>query len=884
MVRVTNLDDAGEGSLRWALEDLDMPRIVVFDIGGTIALEDGIDVKGDVTVAGQTAPGEGITVTGGRLRVVESDVIIRGLKVRPGDGPGQDFDSRDGISVGKSGSVVERVIIDSNSLTQGVDENAATWGSPRDVTFSNNIIAEGLNQAGHSSGDHSMGLLIGSDTERTTIARNLFVSNEHRNPQVIDSREIEVVNNVVVNYGDNGFTGVGKSGQATTAHLIGNVFVAGRDTAPNDPIRLKGASEGTAYYLDDNLRMDGASGPARRTDISEGDGTAAIRSAGLFEGSGIDAMDATGTFDHVVERAGARPDDRDAVDARIVDGVLDGSSRIVRHPDDLPSHASPTVRATLRDTDADGIPDLYEAKVGSAVDVADAAGDADGDGYTNIEEYVNGLLDGFDAPPASPPPAPPAGPVTGPVTGKPSAPPASDKPTAPEPGPDPVETIRIQAEDAAGALNMEARSLGNAYGGSVMQVVDRQEESGLDFAFAGGDGLYDITVRYYDETDGESLLSLLVGGEVIDVWAWDAALGSEFAEARTATTRTIQSVALSEGDTIRLLGRADGREPLRIDMLELDHVGPQDPVQPPAQPPAGPPAPSPDGPPSQPVIHLEAEDADALTNMRVASHGAASGGRMLQAKEAGESAFSMTFDGVDGFYRIAVDHFDETDGESRMAVEVGGVEVDAWTWDATLGSEWAAASTRTTHETGLVKLVAGDTIRFAGEADANEPLRVDTIRLEWAAPAADPGPAPKPAPEAWRIEAEAIEDLANMRVDRNADASGGRLLRADGPGPSEASFDFGGRDGLYDVEIDFFDEADGASRLALEVDGRIVDDWVWNARATGDWANAGTLATHRIEDVALRAGSEVALVGEADGGEPLRIDAVAFLPDPDLMA
>ena len=155
VVKVTNLNDSGEGSLRWALEDLDQKRIVVFDVGGQIDLKDQIEINGNVTLAGQTAPG-GVTVTGGRLRVVDSDVIIRGMHVRPGDeAGGDDPGNRDGIAVGKRGQTVDNVMIDSNSISWSVDELASTWGAPSNVTFSNNIMAEALQNSINPKGDHS---------------------------------------------------------------------------------------------------------------------------------------------------------------------------------------------------------------------------------------------------------------------------------------------------------------------------------------------------------------------------------------------------------------------------------------------------------------------------------------------------------------------------------------------------------------------------------------------------------------------------------------------------------------------------------------------------------------------------------------------------------
>lgn len=845
VVRVTNLQDSGQGSLRWALEDVKGPRIVIFDVGGTIELKDGIDVRGNVTVAGQTAPGEGITIAGARLRVVESDVIIRGLKLRTGeDGPASSSD-KDGISVGKAGSTVERVIVDGNSLAWSVDETLATWGSPSDITFSNNIVAEGLDRSDRG-GPNSFGLLIGDDTERVSVVGNLFTDNEHRNPQLKWAREIEFVNNVVYNYGDNGFESF-TSSRGTTAHLIGNVFIEGRDTANNDPVRLHNMSAKTAYYLEDNLRMSEASGRASRSDIAEGKGTAGIEGKPVFRGSGVDAMASSKVLDHVLDNAGARTDERDPVDARIVGEVLKGTGRIITSQKKVPAHETPTVRTKLADRDGDGIPDVYEAIVGSNARVADANGDADGDGYTNIEDYVNGLIDGFAKPVAPPKVAPPKATVV------PATPPKAAVAD---------QAIRLELEDASHIENMRVQGAGVASDRALLRAVDGRERSVAELDFDGRDGLYDVTVNYFDETDGVSRLSLDVGGTAVGSWMWDEHRGGVLANGRTATSKTFEDVAFSDGDTIRLVGQADRKEPLRIDSVDLLRVG--DLTEAPGA--------------SQGALVVEAEDVTDLTNMRVEAVKSASGGEVLRADGGGPGAFGFEFDGPSGLYRIAVDHFDETDGESRMAIEVEGRTVGRWDWDGQAGHRWATPKSQATHETAPVKLRDGDAIRLVGTADGQEPLRVDAVRFERAGA---PPPEAPPAQE-WRIEAEDIDALTNMEVDRNSAASGDRLIRVVGSGPAEAEFEFGGRAGRYAIEVAHFDEADGVSRLAVEVDGTLVGSWDWDQKLGHDWATASTLTSHRLEAVNLREGARITLAGEGHGDEPLRIDAVAFVPDSDL--
>ena len=546
IIKVTNLDDDGHGSLRWALEELEMPRIVVFDVGGQIDLKGEIKVRGDVTVAGQTAPGEGITVTGARLRVVEDDVIIRGLKLRPGVTDDGDAQSRDAISIGYGSEVVERVVIDGNSLSWAQDETAVVWFGAHDITFSNNIIAEGLNRA-----SPSYGMLIADGSNRVTVSGNLFANNFHRNPQLIDAREVEFVNNVVSNYGHNGFEAPVGGGEHVTAHIIGNRFIAGGDTSTSDPVRLRGTSSETKYFIDDNIGPSRPHGGLPQTAIAEGSGVSEVRSSPVFAGSGVDAIDVSRVLDEVLGSAGARARGLDDTDARLIREVEDGSGRVISHPDQVGGYDAPRVLAAPKDRDDDGIPDAYESSVGSDPDRFDPHDDADRDGYSNIENYINGLIDGFDEPPRE-----------GGGTG--AAPSAS-------PGPadgSPPAHIRVQAEDFDLVENFEAARNPHADGGGLIQA-DGGGRSRAETAFAGPDGVYDLRVGYFDEADGVSRLAVAVEGRTVAAWDLDRQLGGDYVSRATLTSRTIEDVELSAGDIVTLAGRSDGGEPLRIDTFDF---------------------------------------------------------------------------------------------------------------------------------------------------------------------------------------------------------------------------------------------------------------------------------------------------------------------------
>lgn len=387
VVRVTTLAARGEGSLAWALSELTGPRIVVFAVGGIIKLRDEIRVNGDVTVLGQTAPGDGITVEGGRLVVVGDNVIIRGMHLRPGKGKGQDLSARDGISIGAEGKTVRRVIIDHNSISWATDENTSTWYQVEDVTYSNNIIAEALQNAGHSKGRHSMGLLVGEKTNRISILRNAFFSNYWRNPQIQEAGAIEVVNNLIYNFGPGG---IHVAGGPSRADIIGNVLIAGPDTpevATRPAIALEDAQPGTGYFVKDNLTPMGL-------DVVSGAGAALRVAAPLIAPlSGTPALPSDAVRDHVLARAGALAPARDRVDERILGSLNADSGKV---PDSSwhgrkwrPAEAGWPKK---RDRDKDGLPNDDELRLGTDPDVADSHQIDPVSGYAYIELYANGLL------------------------------------------------------------------------------------------------------------------------------------------------------------------------------------------------------------------------------------------------------------------------------------------------------------------------------------------------------------------------------------------------------------------------------------------------------------------------------------------------------------
>lgn len=392
---VTTLADSGEGSLRSCVES-EGPRQVVFRTGGTIELTDAIVVTDPfLTVAGQTAPGEGITLRmdptsgtdHGTLQIETHDVVIRYLRLRPGDGGSAD-DSHDAITIYKEG--VRGIVVDHSSLSWAIDENANTYDHSRDITVSNSIIAEALSNAGHPDGEHSKGMLAGGqDAYNVSIHHNLFVSNTDRNPQVSGIAVGDVRNNVVYNYGDgsgDGVTLVSSSKGEPQVNWVGNYYKAGPDS-PVDQAEFSTYVGDTGpthqWYGEGNVRWtpDGDQ-PARVAPGSVG------QVSSPFQAPPVTTTSAAEAFEQVLAGAGASLV-RDPVDERIVEEVRSGGGSIKDAGGPWPA-LDPGVPPA--DGDGDGVPDEFEAAHGMDPEVDDALGDVDCNGYNDVEDWFNSLV------------------------------------------------------------------------------------------------------------------------------------------------------------------------------------------------------------------------------------------------------------------------------------------------------------------------------------------------------------------------------------------------------------------------------------------------------------------------------------------------------------
>jgi len=262
IIHVTTLAASGTGSFKEALETPG-PRVVVFDVSGAILLTNTILITEPyITIAFQTAPSPGVEIRQATIAIVTHDVFVHHGKIRPGDSTaGTSKGSRDCINLTDQGSSgdVHDVVIDHCSLTWAIDGtldiNPIGTRAISDVTVSNTIIAECLNNAGHPEGAHSTGMLIGAKTRRIYVADCLYESNLFRLPFLFDDSEAVLVNNAFDNYGSTCITVNDDSeGNGIILAARGNLFVRGVDTITlAEPLNIKNTlkSQGTEIYFSD---------------------------------------------------------------------------------------------------------------------------------------------------------------------------------------------------------------------------------------------------------------------------------------------------------------------------------------------------------------------------------------------------------------------------------------------------------------------------------------------------------------------------------------------------------------------------------------------------------------------------------------------------------
>jgi pectate lyase len=405
VMEVTNLNDAGPGSFRAAL-DAAGPRVVVFRVGGTIELKTEVVLTHPfITIAGQTAPGGGITLkthpanTRSALTIANSahDVIIRHLRSRPG--PHQGFPPTKSGRVADTSEVKDalqilgarRVIVDHCSFSWATDEVVSTFYDAQDITIQWCVIAEALRKSRADQSLPGKGLLIGSKGgQRISVHHNLMAHNVGRNPLIKAAGVVDVVNNLVLAPATVAMAIDAELGPSP-ANFVGNHVLAPKADGLAHGIAVVGGGP-FSLYLKDNL------GPRRLREDQPGELFVNATNNGRrwitnvrHDAPDITTHPAAAVFEQVLAGAGCRLPQRDAVDERLVADVRQNRTRVVDDPAEVGGWPELAPGTPPADGDHDGMPDAWEKTHGlNPDDPADGSADADSDGYTNIEAFLNG--------------------------------------------------------------------------------------------------------------------------------------------------------------------------------------------------------------------------------------------------------------------------------------------------------------------------------------------------------------------------------------------------------------------------------------------------------------------------------------------------------------
>jgi hypothetical protein len=378
---VTNLDDSGAGSLRDAVSQ--PHRIVVFDVGGVINLKSHLTFASHLTVAGQTARGEGIMVSGQGVSFSnQQNVIVRYLRFRSSH-----LTSNGTKTLNVTGG--SNMIFDHCSISWGRWDNLGFTSGAHDITLQNCIVSEAINP-------QRLGALIDS-ADRITVARNLWIDNQSRNPK--GKANLQYINNVVYNWGSNGYVG-GHSGAVWNQDLINNYFIKGPSSSNAFLAQFTSTDHiyqsGNLVDLDRDGSLNGR--VVVEADFRENGPTTGLPtfSAKAFNAPPVPVtvQPAAEAFATVLADAGASLH-RDAVDKRLIEQVRSlGSQGAVINDETVVSGAGTIAGGTSpTDNDQDGIPDDWELSHGLNPKLSADGSEMSGTtGYTNVEVYLNSLV------------------------------------------------------------------------------------------------------------------------------------------------------------------------------------------------------------------------------------------------------------------------------------------------------------------------------------------------------------------------------------------------------------------------------------------------------------------------------------------------------------
>ena len=398
VLKVTNLADAGPGSLRAAIEAKG-PRIIIFETGGTIELQSPLVIRNPfITVAGQTAPGDGITLKGHALLVSTSEVIVRFIRVRPGDISKTETDSIS-LTAGRN------IIIDHCSASWSTDETLSvsqqmTQGERKLdlVTVQWSIVSESLDQSVHSKGAHGYGSLVrGSAGSRYSFHHSLWAHHRARLPRPGNFADAKLdpqgpvfdfTNNVFYNWGGDG-SGYNVDETAISRYSFrANSYRQGASS--KSALAFVESAPGAQAHFSGNF-MNGV-GVDTQSIVRLKRPLDGYFSATAFDHGDLEAEPALQAEEKVLAKAGASLV-RDTVDSRVIASVRARTGRIINSQAEVGGWPELATGSARPDQDGDGLPDAWEIQHKlNPNDASDAGLDPDQDGISHLEVWLNSLV------------------------------------------------------------------------------------------------------------------------------------------------------------------------------------------------------------------------------------------------------------------------------------------------------------------------------------------------------------------------------------------------------------------------------------------------------------------------------------------------------------
>lgn len=401
VIEVTNLNDSGAGSFREAVMNPN-PRIVIFKVSGTIELKSEIIITSPyLTLAGQTAPGDGICLKNYPLDIRTQEVIIRGIRVRPGIESGLIGSELDAMEVSDS----HNIIVDHCSFSFSNDEGINNWKGSSNITFQWCLMSDPLNKSVHEKGAHGFSASIGGN--KASFHHNILANGAGRNPSIGGNNQfftvlLDIRNCLISNWEHRTC-----DGKPLSVNLINNYYKPGPATKESVKKRIAKIDNSEhlgfsgLWFIEGNY-MEGypeisANNWNGGVDLSEGVSKERNRQLKPFTTAPVITQSSEDAYKLLLDYAGCIAPKRDSQDERVINqirtgkylrtenGIIDNVEQAGGWP--ILNSVTPPI-----DSDGDGIPDEWEKANGlNPNDSSDAIKIA-ANGYMNIENYINSLI------------------------------------------------------------------------------------------------------------------------------------------------------------------------------------------------------------------------------------------------------------------------------------------------------------------------------------------------------------------------------------------------------------------------------------------------------------------------------------------------------------